>query len=479
MAISSDIIPNNVDLDSNRKLQKALVAWQPRFLEWWNDMGPRGYQQDMVYLRTAVSVESSGWAHYDYVRMPEYRWGIFLTPNDPNRTIGFGDQMGKPAWQQVPGEYRKELRRLIVTQCDTEPASVEQQRLLGDTAPSLYDMRNLFQVNVEEGRHLWAMVHLLHEYFGRDGREEAEDMLMRRSGDVDSPRILEAFNKPIDDWLAFFCFTMFTDRDGKCQLGALAESAFDPLSRATRFMLTEEAHHLFVGDTGIGRVVRRTIELMAQREDRDVTQLGGIPLTLLQKYINEWYSASMDLFGSEDSSNSATYFSAGLKGRFGETNGKTYEDHVALETYRDLKWMEEGRLTNHEIPMRRAMNLELADSYRKDCSSALNRWNKFLEEAGLADRLYLPELSFNRKVGVFSEHDYDVSGNPVAHNDFASGCVEWLPSEADKAYVKSLMVPCLEPGKFANWIAPPRKGIQSNPIEFPYVQFHDKQTTEA
>jgi benzoyl-CoA 2,3-dioxygenase component B len=168
-----------------------------------------------------------------------------------------------------------------------------------------------------------------------------------------------------------------------------------------------------------------------------------------------------------------------LKGRFGETNGKTYEDHVALETYRDLKWMEEGRLTNHEIPMRRAMNLELADSYRKDCSSALNRWNKFLEEAGLADRLYLPELSFNRKVGVFSEHDYDVSGNPVAHNDFASGCVEWLPSEADKAYVKSLMVPCLEPGKFANWIAPPRKGIQSNPIEFPYVQFHDKQTTEA
>ena len=191
-----------------------------------------------------------GWAHYDYVKMPDYRWGLFLTPPEEDRKIGFGDHEGEPVWQEVPGELRTQLRRLIVTQGDTEPASVEQQRLLGKTAPSVYDLCNLFQVNVEEGRHLWAMVYLLHSYFGRDGREEAENLLARRSGNEDKPRILGAFNEPCDDWLNFFMFTMFTDRDGKYQLLALAESGFDPLSRTTRFMLTEEAFHMSVGETG-------------------------------------------------------------------------------------------------------------------------------------------------------------------------------------------------------------------------------------
>ena len=168
-----------------------------------------------------------------------------------DRRIGFGDFKGQPVWQEVPGEFRNQLRRLIVIQGDTEPASVEQQRSLGAHCPSLYDLRNLFQVNVEEGRHLWAMVYLLHSYFGRDGRDEAEDLLERRSGNDDTPRMLEAFNEPIDTWLDFFAFTMFTDRDGKSQLLSLSESSLDPLSRTTRFMLTEEAHHMFVGETGI------------------------------------------------------------------------------------------------------------------------------------------------------------------------------------------------------------------------------------
>src|SRR4029078_4684776 len=109
---------------------------------------------------------------------PEYRWGIFLAPPE-QRSIGFGDDFGKAVFQELPGEHRSALRRLIVTQADTEPASVEQQRKLGQCCPSLYDLRNLFQVNVEEGRHLWAMVYLLHAYFGRDGREEAEVLLHR------------------------------------------------------------------------------------------------------------------------------------------------------------------------------------------------------------------------------------------------------------------------------------------------------------
>jgi benzoyl-CoA 2,3-dioxygenase component B len=153
----------------------------------------------------------------------------------------------------VPGEYRAMLRRLVVIQGDTEPASVEQQRHLGKTAPSLYDMRNLFQVNVEEGRHLWAMVYMLHKYFGRDGRDEAEELLRRRSGSADAPRMLGAFNEQTPDWLSFFMFTTFTDRDGKMQLESLAQSGFDPLSRTCRFMLTEEAHHMFVGETEGGR----------------------------------------------------------------------------------------------------------------------------------------------------------------------------------------------------------------------------------
>src|SRR6201987_1185377 len=282
-------IPNNVDLGDNRALQRALEHWQPHFLDWWKEMGPAAFPGADVYLRTATAVDEKGWASYGMVKMPEYRWGIFLADPMPDRRIGFGDAFGEPVWQQVPGEHRSALRRLIVTQGDTEPASVEQQRLLGLTCPSLYDLRNLFQVNVEEGRHLWAMVYLLHGYFGRDGRDEADELLERRSGNPDKPRILEAFNQPCDDWLNFYAFTMFTDRDGKYQLSALAESGFEPLARTCKFMLTEEAHHMFVGDTGLSRVVKRNPQLMKQNPNEAVRNLGGIPLEIIQKYINFWF----------------------------------------------------------------------------------------------------------------------------------------------------------------------------------------------
>ncbi|TMB10107.1 MAG: benzoyl-CoA 2,3-epoxidase subunit BoxB, partial [Deltaproteobacteria bacterium] len=315
MAQSLESIPNNVDLGSDRRLQRALEQWQPNFLSWWKEVGPEGFQGHQIYLRTAISVEPNGWAHFDFVRMPEYRWGIFLDPKQ-ERKIGFGDNEGQPVWDEVPGEHRNALRRIIVTQADTEPASVEQQRLLGKTCPSMYDLRNIFQVNVEEGRHLWAMVYLLHRYFGRDGREEADELLARRSGSGDKPRILNTFNEPIDDWLSFFMFTMFTDRDGKYQLSALAQSGFDPLARTTRFMLTEEAHHMFVGETGVDRVVQRCAELMAA--GKDPRKEHAVPFDLIQKYINFWFSLSLDLFGGEVSSNAADFFAAGLKGRFRE-----------------------------------------------------------------------------------------------------------------------------------------------------------------
>jgi benzoyl-CoA 2,3-dioxygenase component B len=455
-------IPNNVDLSTDRGLQRALEHWQPAFLDWWKDLGPEHYQGHEVYLRTAVSVDSKGWATFGHVKMPDYRWGIFLADRQPDRVIGFGDHAGKPVWQQVPSEYRSVLRRLIVTQGDTEPASVEQQRMLGLTAPSLYDLRNLFQVNVEEGRHLWAMVYLLHAHFGRDGREEAEELLYRHSGDIDHPRILGTFNEPIDDWLSFFMFTYFTDRDGKYQLKSLAESGFDPLARTCRFMLTEEAHHMFVGETGIGRVVKRTLEEMQNAKTDDpetLRKLGVIDLPLLQRYINFWYSSALDLFGAEISSNAANYFTNGLKGRPDED---TYSDHDASETFEQLDTPE----GIEDVPTRNAMNYITRSAYIRDCQVGLTRWNRTIAKAGFDYELRLPSERFNRQVGVWAGLHLDVDGKPssAADNERA------LPSEADRVYVKSLMVPVTEIGKCANWIAPPDRGINHQPFDFDYVR---------
>ncbi len=460
-------IPNNVALGSDKKLQRALEEWQPNYISWWKDMGPSGFQEKDVWLRTAISVDAEGWANFDYVRMPDYRWGIFLADPIKDRTIGFGDNIGAPIWDVVPGEHRNTLRRLIVTQGDTEPASVEQQRLLGRTAPSLYDLRNLFQVNVEEGRHLWAMVYLLHSYFGRDGREEAEELLQRRSGNADKPRILGAFNAPIDNWLDFFMFTMFTDRDGKYQLLALAESGFDPLSRTTRFMLTEEAHHMFVGESGVERIVARTAELMKQDPNGDARALGGLPLEMIQKYLSLWYTLSLDLFGGEVSSNAASYFAAGLKGRAKEP---TYEDHKALDgTYR-MSVMKDGKVVEDDVPLRNAMNEVLRDEYADDCQRGLDRWNKRLADADIAFRFALPSKRFNRKIGLYANLPFAPDGRLLPQSEFNQAKDQWLPSEADRDYVRSVMQPVTEPGKIANWIGMPKTGIKGKPFEFEYVR---------
>ncbi len=463
-------IPNNVDLSTNKTLQRALEHWQPRFLDWWKELGPEVFQANDVYLRTATSVDREGWATFGMVKMPEYRWGIFLADRDPNRTIGFGDNMGQPAWQVVPGEHRSTLRRLIVTQGDTEPASVEQQRALGRTAPSLYDLRNLFQVNVEEGRHLWAMVYLLHAYFGRDGREEAEGLLERHSGDADKPRILTTFNEPINDWLSFYMFAYFTDRDGKFQLKALAESGFDPLARTCQFMLTEEAHHMFVGDTGIGRVVRRTVEVMNQIRSDDpvkVRAAGAIDLQTIQRYMNFWFSSALDLFGSEVSSNAASYFANGLKGRPDES---LYDDHTAVGEYQLDQPDGEGGVKSETVSMRNAMNEIMRAAYIRDCENGVKRWNKIIEKGGFALELRLPSARFRRTVGSWANVPTDPAGNPISQQAFAAGLSSWIPTPEDQAFVASLMKPVYEPGKVASWIAPPDRGINNLPVDYEYVR---------
>ena len=429
-------IPNNVRLHEDRRLLRALEEWQPRFLQWWNDMGPEGFQARDVYLRTATSVDAQGWAHFDYVRMPEYRWGIFLAEPEPGRTIGFGAHRGQPAWQDVPGEYRGTLRRLIVTQGDTEPASVEQQRQLGRTCPSLYDLRNLFQVNVEEGRHLWAMVYLLHAHFGRDGREEAEALLQRRSGDRDKPRILGAFNEKTPDWLSFFMFTYFTDRDGKYQLASLAESGFDPLSRTCRFMLTEEAHHMFVGETGLGRVVQRTCEVMRDHRTDDVRKHGAIDLATIQRYLNFHYSVSIDLFGGEISTNAANFYTAGLKGRFDE--GKKTDDHrLAEATY---------PVTQIDGEPHRDAGGAGADRAQRAPAGRLHRGlparGRPLEpdHPEARDRLRAPAAPSGLPPGDRRvRRDARVPGRAgrSARRSGTRGAAEWLPTASDQAFVRA------------------------------------------
>jgi benzoyl-CoA 2,3-dioxygenase component B len=351
-------------------------------------------------------------------------------------------------------------------QGDTEPASVEQQRSLCLTAPSLYDMRNLFQVNVEEGRHLWAMVYLLHRHFGRDGREEADELLERHSGDPDRPRILGAFNEETPDWLSFFLFTYFTDRDGKFQLASLRESGFDPLSRTCDFMLKEEAHHMFVGATGIGRVVQRTVELMLEHDTDDVGRFGGIDVATLQRYLNFHFSVSLDLFGAETSTNAANYFAAGLKGRFHEEDRD--DDHRLLEATREVPHVADGAVVEREVPALSALNETLRDDYIADCQKGVDRWNRTLAPIGLS--LRLPHIGFNRAVGTFAGLSVTPDGRLVDEATWKAAAPTWLPTEDDKAHVRSLMQGVRQRGKMAGWLAPPASGIHQKPVDYEYVR---------
>jgi benzoyl-CoA 2,3-dioxygenase component B len=355
---------------------------------------------------------------------------------------------------------------LIVVQGDTEPASVEQQRHLCRTAPSLYDLRNLFQVNVEEGRHLWAMVYLLHAYFGRDGRDEADLLLARRSGDADNPRILGAFNEPTKDWLSFFMFTYFTDRDGKFQLASLAESGFDPLARTCQFMLKEEAHHMFVGAGGVGRVVQRTTDLMMEHDTEDVAPFGGINLDTIQRYLNLHFSVSLDLFGAETSTNAANYFAAGLKGRFQEATRT--DDHRLQDATQIVAELEDRRIVDRPVRALAALNATLRDDYIADCQKGVDRWNRALAPTGF--RLQLPHVGFHRAVGAFAGQFVTPDGTVVDRSQWELGRTGWLPTPVDRDHVASVMRPVLQPGRMAGWLAAPANGIHGRPAEFAYVR---------
>lgn len=466
-----DDIPNNVGLANDEPLRRTLAAWMPGYRAWWRTMTPPEFQGHEILLRTATSADRDDWGHYDFVRLPDYQWGVFLAPAEAGRVIGFGDHRGQPVWQDVPPPHLELVRRLLITQADTESASVEQQRHLSATAPSQYDLRNLFQVNVEEARHVWAMVYLFCRLLP-DGAQQARALLDRRSGDHDQPRLLQAFNQPIADWLDFFMFTMFTDRVGKFQLLALSHSGLDLLARTCQFMLTEESHHLFVGESGISRVVRRSCEIMRDAASTDpatVAARGGLPLPLIQRRINLWFALAEDLFGSEVSRNAAAYYSAGLKGRVHEAD---HADPAAVVTI-DLP-DERGDLTAHEVPLRTALNELQRREFTADCERAVHRWNRIvrdtLGDAGERVQLRLPHRTFHRRIGAFAGRHYDPSGRPIDAATSAARAPEWLPTADDRAHCARVMRPAHAPGAFAEWIAPPPRGIHGYPVDFAYVR---------
>jgi benzoyl-CoA 2,3-dioxygenase component B len=289
--------------------------------------------------------------------------------------------------------------------------------------------------------------------------------------------MLGAFNEKTPDWLSFFMFTYFTDRDGKMQLEALAQSGFDPLSRTCRFMLTEEAHHMFVGETGVTRVIQRTCEAMKEAGISDPTnieavrKLGVIDLPTIQKKANMHFSLTLDLFGNEISTNAANAFHAGLKGRYREDRLK--DDHqLENGTYPVLRLID-GKIQNESSPALSALNMRLRDDYVTDANIGVGRWNKVIAEHGISFEIKLPHVAFHRHIGEFASIKADVNGNILSEAEWEKRRSEFLPSDGDRDFIESLMQPQFETGKFASWIAPPRVGIDNKPGDFEYVKIAD------
>jgi benzoyl-CoA 2,3-dioxygenase component B len=258
------------------------------------------------------------------------------------------------------------------------------------------------------------------------------------------------------------------------QLESLAQSGFDPLSRTCRFMLTEEAHHMFVGETGVGRTIQCTCEAMKAAGIDDPTDidkaraLGVIDLPTIQKKLNLHYSLSLDLFGSEVSTNAANTFSAGLKGRFQET--KIDDDHrLENATYPVLKLID-GEIKRVDEPALTAVNMRLRDDYTADCQRGLDRWNKIIAKTGVEFKFELPHVSFHRQIGEFKDVNATPAGKLIDEATWNRDKQQWLPSKDDGDFIGSLMKQVLEPGKFASWIAPPRIGIDNKPGDFEYVR---------
>ena len=226
---------------------------------------------------------------------------------------------------------------------------------------------------------------------------------------------------------------------------------------------------MFVGETGIARILERTCQLMREAGfSEDARRLGGIDLPTIQKHLNQWFSLSLDLHGGEVSSNAASYFANGLKGRAKED---TYDEHQVKSAVYNMEFCENGRTVAKEVPLRNAMNEVLRDWYVGDCAAGVERWNRILDHHGVGFRLRLPDRKFNRGIGMYAGSHFDPDGQLLSNEEWERRKAEWLPAQADSEYLLSIMAePVYERGKFANYIAPPRRGINQLPIDFEYVR---------
>ena len=314
--------------------------------------------------------------------------------------IQFGHYRGRPKWEnlrQVPNQQiRDALLNLIVYQGDTEFASVEQQRYLFETAPTSWDRRAITRVMIEEMRHGWQMCALLIEFFGYSGKVEAQKMLERRA--FENKRLLGAFNVDVDNWMDFFTYTDFVDRDGKFQLQMLKYSAFAPLGRSMSYMLREEAFHMGTGNDGLRRIV----------------QAGVIPAWLIQKYLNKWISSSYDLFGTDHSSSAHWAYVWGIKGRYDEPANTKQADLDDLNDY------------NRHL-------------YRQEVQGLIERLNHVLKSG--EPKLYAPDIKFNRAIGRWAGRQYHPeSGIPLEDKEYREQLTNFLPIADDKKLLLEIIL---------------------------------------
>ena len=322
--------------------------------------------------------------------------------------ISFGYYKGRPKWEnlrQMPTQnMRDALMNLIVYQGDTEFASVEQQRYLFETAPTDWDRSALTRVMIEEMRHGWQMCALLIDHFGATGKVEAQKMLERKA--YENKRLLGSFNEKIDNWLDFFAFTDFVDRDGKFQLQMLKYSAFAPLGRSMSYMLKEEAFHMGTGNTGLARI----------------TAAGVVPDWLMQKYLNKWISSSYDLFGTDHSSSAHWAYVWGIKGRYDELKNATDPDLDNLNDY------------NRNL-------------YRDECVQLVKRISAGQKPG--SEEIYCPNIKFNRNIGRYKgQFFHPHTGEPLEEKEYRQQLDNWLPTAADKKLLLDII------GSEKNWIAP-------------------------
>lgn len=366
------------------KNMKTFDDWKGLFQAWQKDIGyPTG-------LFSSV--------------LQGYEFGEKFSPA-AHAEIEFGDFAGGKKWESISeisqAEVKDLLLRFITVQGDTEFASVEQQRKLINTAPTEKELRSIVRINAEEMRHGWQMSHLLVQHFGDAGKAEARKLLERCADRGE--RLLGAFNEPVEDWIDFFTFTAFVDRDGMYQLKMLSHSGFAPLSRSMGPTLNEESFHLLTGLTGVQRIVRA----------------GKVPVEIMQKVLNRWLPVCFDLFGHERSRGAGRACLWGLKGLFNENEAGPMKDPQSVN--------------------------ELARGpYYKEVKRLIELLNKDIGEG--KPKLAAPDLKFRRNIGEHKGQRFSVTGEALDEEAYDRHLPEALPMEADRKKLREIT-------KEQGWIA--------------------------